>query len=161
MINAVLVVVYNTIGKQKLEMYNDLISKAKNSISNYEAEKNDNHGKIVMLEEIREKVLKNSGHSPLVKNDNIEDSLDNENNNYDLNDNNYNHNNNDEVNYENEKLYNQIEENLNKFTEETSNITEFLKNIKEQQEDKFYGFIKDISDVLLHQNALKKKSNEN
>jgi DNA repair exonuclease SbcCD ATPase subunit len=134
LINAVLVVVYSSIAKKKYETYIESISKSKKVIFGFEAEMNDNHGKIVMLEEVRSRIMKNSNFTQ--QNKEVEEEIQDE---EEVGD--------DVQGYEN---------NLNEISDEIARITEELKQIKNEQENNFYEYLKEVSKSLVHQKALKK-----
>lgn len=129
LINAVLVIIYSSIAKKRSETYKDNIEASKKVIVGLEDEKNDNHGKIVMLEEIKSKIIRSSGMSPQK-----ERKPENKNVDHDKAD---------------------KGKSLDEYKEETDRIIEALKSIKNEQESDFYVYLKNIAKSLLHQKNMK------
>lgn len=128
--NAVLTIVYNSIANRKLVSYNDTITKSKSNISKLEAEKNDNHGKIIILEEVRNKIM--NSHK-IVSGDKEEiiapvGSVD----------------------------MDEILQKINQFNSQSNEIIENLKTMKNSQEENFYAYLKNVANSLIHQRILKK-----
>ena len=128
LINAVLVVIYSSIAKKRSETYKDTIEASKKIIAGLEVEKNDNHGKIVMLEEIKSKIIRSSAISPQKERKQPEGKKEG-----DIADG----------------------KNLDQYKEETDRIIEALKSIKNEQESDFYVYLKNIAKSLLHQKNMK------
>jgi len=125
LINCVLVIIYTTIAKKRLETYAENIAKSNKTIVSLEAEKNDNHGKIVMLEEIKTRIVRvtSSLTSPIKKDKAVE------------------------VHEENIDM--------DHYKDESQRIIEELKKIKNDQETEFYVYLKNIAKSLLHQKNMK------
>lgn len=128
--NSVLTIVYNSIANRKLTSYNDTITKSKANISKLEAEKNDNHGKIIILEEVRNKIM--NSHK-------IVNSSEKE-----------------EVVPEGSVDMNEILLKINQFNSQSNEIIESLKTMKNSQEENFYAYLKNVANSLIHQRVLKK-----
>lgn len=125
--------------KKKKESYEDAVVKSKVLLKNLDIQINDNHGKIAMLEEIRDKIKNSYKNSPKKRNEKLvdEENLDNE----------------EEELDEDAKDY---ERRLEDIFTESSRITEALKGIKNDQETNFYDYLKQISKSMVHQKGLKK-----
>ena len=132
LINSILVVIYSTIAKKRKANYEESIEKSNKKIEGFEAEKNDNKGKINLLEEMKKKILKNSNlqrpaaHSAERENVEREDSLE-------------------------EVDGGELKKELDGLKDESQRIMEELKRIKNEQENEFYVYLKNIAKVLLHQ----------
>lgn len=125
--------------KKKKESYEDAVVKSKVLLKNLDIQINDNHGKIAMLEEIRDKIKNSYKNSPKKRNEKLvdEENLDKE----------------EEELDEDAKDY---ERRLEDIFTESSRITEALKGIKNDQETNFYDYLKQISKSMVHQKGLKK-----
>lgn len=128
LINSILVVIYSTIAKKRKTTYEENIEKSNKKIEGFEAEKNDNKGKINLLEEMKRKILKNSSIQKPSQKVNIEreDSLE-------------------------EVDGGELKKELDGLKDESQRIMEELKRIKNEQENEFYVYLKNIAKVLLHQ----------
>jgi hypothetical protein len=127
LINCVLVIIYTTIANKRLQTYGENIAKSNKNIVSLEAEKNDNHGKIVMLEEIKARIIRATSSiitSPVKNKDKAAEGK---------------------------------EENIDMehYKDESQRIIEELKKIKNDQETEFYVYLKNIAKSLLHQKNLK------
>lgn len=128
--NAVLTIVYNSIATKKMVGYSEVINKSKANILKYDAEKNDNHGKIVILEEVKSKILNYQ------KTYSIGDQI----------------NNSQYSGAEVEEVMNKISQ----FNSQSNDIIESLKTMKNSQEENFYSYLKNVANSLIHQRVLKK-----
>lgn len=128
LINSILVVIYSTIARKRKTTYEENIEKSNKKIEGFEAEKNDNKGKINLLEEMKRKILKNSSIQKPSQKVNIEreDSLE-------------------------EVDGGELKKELDGLKDESQRIMEELKRIKNEQENEFYVYLKNIAKVLLHQ----------
>lgn len=127
--NAVLTIVYNSIASKKLIGYNEIINKSKANIVKLEAERNDNHGKIIILEEVKSKIL------------NFQKTLPEK----------------TEVRSQGDpKEVDEILQKINHFNTQSNEIIESLKTMKNNQEENFYSYLKDVANSLIHQKLLKK-----
>jgi hypothetical protein len=128
LINSILVVIYSTIARKRKATYEENIEKSNKKIEGFEAEKNDNKGKINLLEEMKRKILKNSSIQKPSQKVNIEreDSLE-------------------------EVDGGELKKELDGLKDESQRIMEELKRIKNEQENEFYVYLKNIAKVLLHQ----------
>lgn len=128
LINSILVVIYSTIARKRKATYEENIEKSNRKIEGFEAEKNDNKGKINLLEEMKKKILKNSSIQKPSQKVNIEreDSLE-------------------------EVDGGELKKELDGLKDESQRIMEELKRIKNEQENEFYVYLKNIAKVLLHQ----------
>jgi hypothetical protein len=131
LINSILVVIYSTIAKKRKITYEELIEKSNKRIEGFEAEKNDNKGKIYLLNEMKIKISKGSASisrperpdkASIVRKDSLEEVDGGE-----------------------------VKKELDELKDESQRIMEELKRIKNEQENEFYVYLKNIAKVLLHQ----------
>lgn len=128
--NAVLTIVYNSIATKKMVGYNEVINKSKGSILKYDAEKNDNHGKIVILEEVKSKIVNyQKSYSGIDKVENQSHGG---------------------------AEVEEVMEKINQFNFQSNEIIENLKTMKNSQEENFYSYLKNVANSLIHQRVLKK-----
>jgi len=136
LINAVLVTVYTSIAKRKLEGYTEGNESIKRRISKWEAEKNECNGKISVLREVKTRITKSVVYSESIIEKGIKSvkkALTKE----------------EEVTADPD-----FDEMKEKIIEDSNTIVENLKNIENEQENDFQEYLKSLGRVLISQKAL-------
>jgi len=140
LINAILVIVYSSIARKRNETYQERINSCKTTNEAFDAEKNLNNGKILVLKEVRQRIARSAGINEedliskakksfkVEKNENIVVNTSNSSN----------------------------SEKIKQIFEESEDIVENLKRIQNEQEGEFHSYLKSLGDILVSQKILKK-----
>ena len=136
LINAVLVTVYTSIAKRKLEVYEEQGKKIETYIKKLDSEKSECIGKISVLKEVKTRINKSSVFSETALNQNekaverVEEDEETP----------------DQGNFE--QIKNQI-------IEDSNTIVENLKMIENEQESNFQDYLKKLGNVMINQKLLR------
>lgn len=146
LINAILVTVYTSIGKRKLEGYNDQNVITNKKITGFEAEKNECNGKIEVLREVKSRIKPNS-----VKDEStvLDKTKKGEKEDKGI-----------MVNGEIEtakatKEGDKFEEIKKQIIDDSNTVVENMKVIENEQESNFQEFLKKLGSVLINQKTLR------
>lgn len=137
LINAVLVTVYTSIAKRKLEVYEEQGKKIEIYIKKLDSEKSECNGKISVLKEVKTRINKSTVFSESVAHKYVEKVEDRED---------------EEEETPDQGNFEQIK---NQIVEDSNTIVENLKMIENEQETVFQDYLKRVGNVMINQKQLR------
>lgn len=137
LINAVLVTVYTSIAKRKLEVYEEQGKKIETYIKKLDSEKSECTGKISVLREVKTRINKSTVFSETGKNQAFEKAEERVE---------------DEEETPDQGNFEQIK---NQIIEDSNTIVENLKMIENEQESNFQDYLKKLGNVMINQKMLR------
>lgn len=141
LINAVLVTVYTSIAKRKLEGYTDQNVKVNKKIDGHEAEKNECNGKIAVLREVKSRIKPSNVKEDQNLFDKIKKGV------KEVKDIVVN----GEATIDGEKF----EDMKKQIIDDSNTVVENMKVIENEQENNFQEFLKKLGSVLINQKTLR------